>query len=201
VGVLGCGADVVYPPQHADLYRRVAGQGLLLTEYPLGSRPEAFRFPERNRIISGLALGVVVVEATLKSGSLLTAHFALEQGREVFAVPGSIDSFKSTGTHSLLKQGARLVENSDDVLEELSICLRSAAARGSDRKERAPQREMEDIEQKVFNILGMYPLHIDEIVRISKLDAGRISGVLLKLELEGIVSQLPGKMFVRGRDS
>ncbi len=201
VGVLGTGIDVIYPRENQKLFEAVCERGTLVSEFPPGTPPEPRNFPIRNRIISGMSKGVVIVEATKRSGSLITAGMALEQGREVFAVPGSIDSFKSTGTHSLLKQGARLAENSDDVLEELSMRLRSAAGRGSERKESAPQREMDEIEQKVFGILGMYPLHIDEIVRVSKLDAGRISGVLLKLELEGIVHQLPGKMFVRGQDS
>jgi len=200
VGVLGTGIDVVYPRENERLFESVCERGTIVSEFPPGTPPDARNFPIRNRIISGMSKGVVVVEATKRSGSLITAGMALEQGREVFAVPGSIDSFKSTGTHSLLKQGARLVENSDDVLEELAFSLRSSPGPDSDGKETALSREMDEIERKIFDILGMYPLHIDEIVRISKLDAGTISGVLLKMELEGIVSQLPGKMFVKGQD-
>ncbi len=118
--VLGCGVDVAYPRTHADLLREIAGQGVLLSEYPLGTRPEGFRFPARNRIISGLVQGVVVVEATEKSGSLITARLALDQGREVFAVPGRIDLPKSAGTHRLIQQGARLVQTVQDILDELS---------------------------------------------------------------------------------
>jgi DNA processing protein len=201
VGVLGTGIDVVYPRENERLFQTVCSRGTIVTEFPPGTPPEPRNFPIRNRIISGMSKGVVVVEATKRSGSLITAGMALDQGREVFAVPGSIDSFKSTGTHSLLKQGARLVENSDDVLEELSMRPRSSPAHGPDRKEAVAWRDMDEIEQRVFDILGMYPIHIDEIVRISKLDAGKILGVLLRLELEGMVNQLPGMMFVRGRDS
>ncbi len=201
VGVLGTGIDVIYPRENERLFESVRERGTLVSEFPPGTPPEPRNFPIRNRIISGMSKGVVVVEATKRSGSLITAGMALDQGREVFAVPGSIDSFKSTGTHSLLKQGARLVENSDDVLEELSMSARSTPAHDPRRKETPPQREMDEIEQQIFDILEMYPLHIDEIVRISKLDAGRILGVLMRLELEGMVDQLPGKMFVKGRDS
>ena len=121
IGVLGSGVDVVYPPQHAALFKEVAARGLLMSEYPLGTTPDGFRFPERNRIISGVSLGTVVVEASLKSGSLITARLALDHGRDVFAVPGRIDSPKSQGTHRLLQQGAKLVGCVDDILEELDM--------------------------------------------------------------------------------
>jgi DNA processing protein len=128
VAVLGCGIDVVYPRAHADLFREIIDGGLLLSEYPLGTRPEGFRFPERNRIISGLVKGVVVVEATEKSGSLITARLGLDQGREVFAVPGRIDSPKSAGTHRLIQQGAHLVHTVADILEGLSWAKGDASA-------------------------------------------------------------------------
>lgn len=195
VGVLGCGADVVYPPQHGELYREVAGRGLLLTEYPLGSKPEGFRFPERNRIISGLALGVVVVEATLKSGSLLTAHFALEQGREVFAVPGRIDSTKSQGAHRLLQQGAKLVHSVDDILEELNLAGLAAVNRVP-----LPQPDSSPLtgaEQQLLACLEVYPQTVDQLVRQSGCEPARILSLLLDLELKGLVRQLPGQEYER----
>ncbi len=121
VAVLGCGLDIVYPRQNLPLFRKIAESGVLVSEYPLGTRPEGFRFPARNRIIAGLSKGVVVVEAAKRSGSLITAQIALDCGREVFAVPGHIDSCKSEGTHWLLKQGAKLVQNAADIVEELNI--------------------------------------------------------------------------------
>ncbi|MCI5131942.1 MAG: DNA-protecting protein DprA, partial [Candidatus Electrothrix sp. EH2] len=119
IAVLGCGLDVIYPGENRDLYQQIAEQGLLLSEYPLATPPQGFRFPERNRIVSGLSLGVLIVEAAVRSGALITARLALEQNREVFAVPGRIDSPKSQGTHSLLRQGATLVRSVDDILAEL----------------------------------------------------------------------------------
>ena len=119
VAVLGCGLDVVYPQQNKSLYAQIAARGALVTEYPLGTRPEGFRFPARNRIIAGLSQGVIVVEAAKKSGSLITAQMALDYGREVFAVPGQVDSCKSEGTHWLLQQGAKLVQKVEDIVDEL----------------------------------------------------------------------------------
>ena len=196
VGVLGCGADVVYPPQHADLFREVAGQGLLLSEYPLGTRPEGFRFPERNRIISGLCLGVVVVEASLKSGSLITAGLALEQGREVFAVPGRVDSAKSQGTHRLLQQGAKLVHSVQDILEEFS---QAGLFAESPRPERpaVPSAPMTAAEQQLWDCLDVYPLTVDQLVRQSGFAPARVLSLLLDLELKGLVRQLPGQEYER----
>ncbi|MHB8810574.1 MAG: DNA-processing protein DprA [Desulfobulbaceae bacterium] len=201
IGVLGCGADVVYPPQHADLFREVAGQGLLLSEYPLGARPEGFRFPERNRIISGLCLGVVVVEASLKSGSLITAGLALEQGREVFAVPGRVDSAKSQGAHRLLQQGAKLVHTVEDILEEFSQAGIFAQASRPERSI-APSVPMTAAEQQLWDCLDVYPLTVDQLVRQSGFAPARVLSLLLDLELKGLVRQLPGQEYERRlRDS
>lgn len=196
IGVLGCGADVVYPPQHGALFEEVGRQGLLLTEYPLGSRPESFHFPERNRIISGLSLGVVVVEASLKSGSLITAGLALEQGREVFAVPGRIDSVKSQGAHRLLQQGAKLVRGVDDILEEFSLAG-IFAERSPDDFPGPPPAPMTAAEEQLWNCLDVYPLTVDELVRQSGFHPAQVLSLLLDLELKGMVRQLPGQEYER----
>lgn len=195
IGVLGCGIDIVYPRQHESLFREVGDKGLLVSEYPLGSPPEGFRFPERNRIISGLAAGVVVVEASLKSGSLITARLALEQGREVFAVPGRIDSVKSEGPHRLLQQGAKLVHVVDDIIDE----LRLAGSTGdfSAAVENPEPPAVSNDEQVLLDLLEVYPVSIDELVRHSGRPAGDVFDLLLRLELKGMVRQLPGQQYER----
>ncbi len=191
-GVLGCGIDVVYPQAHEKLYREIGEQGVLLSEYPCGTRPDGFRFPARNRIISGLAQGVVVVEATLKSGSLITARLALDQGREVFAVPGRVDSAKSAGTHRLLQQGAHLAQSADDIMRELDLVI---AGVGSDRNPRQAPRETGKDEQCILDCLDVYPVDIDTIMRVSGLEMARVLDLLLQLELQGLVRQRPGQLY------
>lgn len=193
--VLGTGIDVLYPKSNKKLLDQIIEKGAAITEFPLGTPPEPKHFPIRNRIISGLSRGVVVVEATKNSGSLITASLALEQGREVFAVPGSIDSFKSTGCHFLIKQGARLVENADDILDELGLNYPHAAK--TDTFKENPLPPMERNEKAIYDIIGDYPIHIDQIAREGRLEPGEVSNVLTRMELKGIIRQLPGKMFVR----
>jgi DNA processing protein len=197
IAVMGTGIDVVYPATNKRLFEQVVESGAVISEFPLGTPPEAKNFPIRNRIISGLSRGVAVVEATRKSGSLITASFALDQGREVFAVPGSIDSFKSTGTHFLIKQGAKLIENADDILSEFGFV--SECAQESDLFKGAfgAPPAMDESEEKVYEIISDYPMHIDEIVRLGGMDAGEVLSILMRMELNGVVKQLPGKMFVR----
>jgi len=195
VGVLGTGIDAVYPPSNKKLFEAMIEKGAVITEFPLKTPPEPRNFPIRNRLISGLSRGVIVVEATMKSGSLITASVALEQGREVFAVPGSVHSFKSTGCHFLIKQGAKLVENADDVLDELGLNYTYAAKRDSYMEPALPP--LEDKEKKVYDLIGDYPVHIDDIVREGNLEPGTAAAVLMRMELKGIVRQLPGKLFVR----
>jgi DNA processing protein len=195
VAVLGTGIDIVYPASNKRLFESIIGKGTALSEFPLGTPPEPKNFPIRNRLISGLSRGVVVVEATMRSGSLITASIALEQGREVFAVPGSVHSFKSTGCHFLIKQGAKLVESSDDILDELGMNYPFAPKTDTFKQETFPP--MDDSERAIYEILGDYPLHIDQIAQEGDMKAGEVSSILTRMELKGIIRQLPGKMFVR----
>ncbi|MBM9536856.1 DNA-processing protein DprA [Desulfobulbus alkaliphilus] len=194
VAVLGCGVDKVYPPAHAALFKDIAVSGMLLSEYPLGTAPEGFRFPARNRIISGLVQGVVVVEATEKSGSLITAKLALEQGREVFAVPGRIDSPKSRGTHSLIQQGACLVQSVQDIVEGLSWKIERVESlpRGQDSSAMNP---LAPAEEHVLACLDVYALDIEEIVRKTGLELIDIHPALLGLELKGYIRQVSGQRY------
>ncbi len=193
VGVLGCGVDVVYPRSHAKLYEQVAAQGVLVSEYPLGSRPEGFRFPARNRIISGLSLGVIVVEATCRSGSLITARMALEQGREVFAVPGRIDSGKSEGTHRLIQQGAFLVQSAEDVVNELQLAAAMHPPEADEREQ--PAQEINQQEKQLLASLDVYPVNIDELAAATGLESSQLHDLLLRLELKGLIRQLPGQQY------
>lgn len=197
IAVMGTGIDLVYPGSNKKLYQQIAENGTIITEFPLGSPPEPKNFPIRNRIISGLSRGIAVVEATRNSGSLITASLALEQGRDVFAVPGSINSFKSTGAHFLIKQGAKLIENADDILNEFGFFGSNIPAKES--LSDAPQMlpVMDESEHKLYEIAGNYPMHMDEIVRLSNMDASEVSSILMKMELKGLLKQLQGKMFVR----
>ncbi len=197
VAVLGSGLDRIYPYENRELYHRIARSGAVVSEFPLGSAPEPHRFPIRNRIISGISLGTVVVEATAKSGSLITARLALEQDREVFAVPGNIHSFKSAGTHRLIKQGAQLVESARDVLELLSHAMRGRIADPRAERERMLDNlpAMTPDEARVFHALGPDPIHIDDLVRQVAMPPAQLSGILLQLELKGVVHQEPGKRF------
>jgi len=197
IAVIGTGIDLVYPAINNKLFERIIESGAVITEFPLGTPPEARNFPIRNRIISGLGRGVLVVEAARKSGSLITASFALDQGREVFAVPGSIHSFKSTGTHFLIKQGAKLVENAEDILNDLGFGYGPLQKGGSVNDTSTVTGNLNAGEKKIYDIIGDYPMHIDQIVRAGDMDSGMVLSVLMKMELEGLIKQLPGKMFVR----
>ena len=197
IAVVGTGIDVVYPASNKELFKQIEANGVIVSEFPTGTPPEPKNFPIRNRIISGLSRGTVVVEATRNSGSLITASLALDQGRDVFAVPGSIDSFKSTGTHFLIKQGAKLIENADDILDEFGFVGKGGVGKGIPGDTGAPDRDMDEFERKVYEIIGDYPMHMDNIIRLGKMEVGKVAGILMKMELEGIVKQLPGKMFVR----
>ena len=196
VAVLGCGVDVVYPRSHAGLYEQVKERGLLVSEYPLSTRPDGFRFPARNRIISGLSLGVIVVEATCKSGSLITARLALDQGREVFAVPGRIDSMKSEGTHRLIQQGAHLVQSAGDVLEELQLAVSMHQVESVGDGEMSFETLSRPEEQLLAHI-DVYPVDIDELSTKIDCSPGSLHDLLLRLELKGFIRQLPGQQYER----
>jgi DNA processing protein len=193
IAVLGCGLGTVYPAENKSLLHKIAESGAVISEFPFLTPPEAHNFPVRNRIISGLALGTIIVEATHKSGSLITARLAAEQGREVFAVPGSVTSFKSMGTHRLIKEGAKLVEHVNDVIEELNI-----SQQGATMEPKAPPAiPLTQGEEIILSELSPYPIHIDKLARQVSLSAGEVSGLLLQLELKGLVTQSPGKLFSR----
>lgn len=193
IAVLGCGLGITYPAENRRLYHRIVESGAVISEFPFLTPPEARNFPVRNRIISGLSLGTVIVEATHQSGSLITARLAAEQGREVFAVPGSITSFKSMGTHRLIKQGAKLVEHVEDIVEELNIAISEPSA---DVEEKPPVPLTQE-ERGILDELSPYPVHIDKLVRELSLSPARVSGLLLQLELKGLVTQSPGKFFAK----
>ena len=199
IAVVGTGLDRVYPSRHLDLAHRIARHGLLVSEYPLGTPPLAPNFPKRNRIISGLSQGTLVVEAALASGSLITARLATEQGREVFAIPGSIHAPQSRGCHALIKQGAKLVESAQDVLEECSWALPTAtsstagdtAVGSGEPAAIAPQ------ESALLQAMGYDPVGLDALVNRTGMDAASLQVQLLELELDGVVARLPGALFQR----
>jgi DNA processing protein len=193
IAVLGCGIDRVYPPENRHLMAQIAGSGAVIAENPFGTRPEGGFFPARNRIISGLAAGTVIVEATSDSGSLITAKYALEQGRRLFAVPGNAGAPTSQGTNSLIKEGAVLVETAGDVLRQLGR-TGPPAPRGTGH----PLPALNEEERTVFAALTAEPAHIDSIMNACGIPAGRLGGILTALELKGLAAQLPGKYFTTG---
>lgn len=198
LAVLGCGLKTIYPRENRRLYHDIADNGAVISEFSIDSTPEARHFPMRNRIIAGMSTGTIVVEAAARSGSLITARLTAEYNREVFAVPGSVHSFQSTGTHSLLKQGAKLVENELDVIEELDHMVHPATPSSPPNApddSKGPVFKPDMPEQKILNCLGPYPVHIDTIIEQSGLDAGVVNASLLCLELKGVVKQTPGKYF------
>ncbi|MCX5849992.1 MAG: DNA-processing protein DprA [Deltaproteobacteria bacterium] len=201
IAILGSGLDVIYPPENKKLFADIIQNGAVISEFPLGTPPRSANFPARNRIISGMSYGVVIVEAGEKSGSLITARLALEQGREVFAVPGSIDSAGSRGTNKLIKQGAKLIENTDDILEEIlpqierTTLLKPAAALNSAETKKEPTQILNDVDQKIFNCVCIGRVHIDDLISSTGLPSADILSALTTMELKGIIQQHPGKFF------
>lgn len=200
LGVMGCGLDRTYPAEHRQLRQAIAHQGAVLSELPLGAAPHSYHFPRRNRLISGLALGVVVTEAAIESGSLITARLAGEQGREVFAVPGFVKADNSRGPNSLIRDGARLVESARDVVDELRPQLDAAFRRRLDeRVEARPESHLQlgTQETLVYDALNAMPQSVDEVIRRTGLAAFHVTPILLSLELKNCIRQLPGLQYVR----
>ena len=219
VAVLGCGIDRVYPKEHKELHEVIAQKGCLITEFPIGKEPKGFHFPIRNRIICGLSVGVVVVEGSKDSGSLYTAEFALDYGRELYAYPGPAQSYNYSGTHLLLKKGARLIENSYELLEDLSLVLDLELSSPKKNKKMYPQAkeiilnsieenvdekeknlDLSDEENKVMNLLSFEKKHFDEIVNESQLQVNQISSAITKLVLKDLCIQCDGNYYIRNNN-
>ena len=200
LAVMGCGLDRTYPADHRQLRETIEQHGAVLSELPLGAAPHGYHFPRRNRIISGLSMGVVVTEAAIESGSLITARLAGEQGREVFAVPGFVKAEQSRGPNSLIKDGARLVESAKDILEELlpqldpAFRARLAEGAGTVAQPKVPFSLDETL---VYDALSVLPQPVDEVIRRSGLPAAQVAAILLSLELKNCIRQLPGNEYVR----
>ena len=190
IAVLGSGIDVPYPPENAGLMKRITKSGCVVSEFPPGTKPERGNFPVRNRIISGLSLGVVVIEATSYSGALITAEYALEQNREVFSVPGMITSKRSSGTNTLIKKGAVLVESAEDVIKELAPQLK-----GFIRESTKRSVSLSDDERNIVKYLSKEPVNVDVLTRESKIPLNKLLSILTALELKGVVKQAEGKRF------
>ncbi|MBL7196515.1 MAG: DNA-protecting protein DprA [Candidatus Omnitrophica bacterium] len=203
IAVLGGGLLKLYPSENKKLAQSVSEYGAVISEFNLEMSPLARNFPRRNRLISGLSLGVVVVEAARNSGALITADLALQQSREVFAVPGKMDSITSVGSHSLIKQGAKLISNTNDIIEELAIKLREfpdIKTKVCDQKDDIPKKqamELDNNTKNVYEVLSKEPMHIDEIIISTKMKISQLSFILMKLQLKNMVKELPGKNFVR----
>ncbi len=202
IAVLGNGLATVYPTENKKLFEEIGEKGAVISEFSMATPPATYNFPRRNRIISGLSLGVIVAEASAQSGALITSRFALEQGREVFAVPGKVDSVNSQGVHSLIKDGAKLVNNINDVLEELAPQLKfhlkgTNTITAQDTSLSEFTKNLSGEEAVIFERIHEDAVHIDEIADKSGRSVSQVTGVLLKLELKHLVRQLPGKLFVR----
>ncbi len=196
--MLANGLAQVYPPEHEDLAAAVIDAGALITEMPMLQAPIAGLFPQRNRLISGLSLGVVVIEATPRSGSLSTARHAMEQNREVFAVPGPVDSLASQGCHALIRDGARLVETVDDILDELGPLVREVPVEPGQTPVRHPaELSLSDHERSLLGQLADRPTGVDELILRTGLTAAQVLATLSVLEMRRLVRRLPGHQFVR----
>ncbi len=193
VAVLGTGVDQIYPARHKDLYQLIATQGALISEFPIGTKPFAGNFPRRNRILSGLSLGVLVVEAAIESGSLISARLAAEQGREVFAIPGSVLNPLSRGCHKLIREGAVLVETPDDILVELAPQLRSVVAgKPTDQPATAEPKETDPLRLKVIEAMGFDVVSADQICALSGIPYAELSVILTNMELDGVIESTHG---------
>ncbi|MBU1026220.1 MAG: DNA-processing protein DprA [Candidatus Margulisbacteria bacterium] len=208
IAVLGCGVDVPYPPSNKGLMERIKQSGAIVSEFPPGEEPDNWKFPARNRIISGLTLGTIVIEGGYKSGAMITAKLALDQGREVFAVPGNIESELSRGPHWLIKQGAKLVEGVEDVLEELNMVMPKKMSNDQCFAQKCFSTmcqmsnecinvaELSNEEQKIVSVLSLEPRHIDSITIETEFSTQQVLSLLMMLEVKKVIRQLPGKMYI-----
>jgi len=198
IAVLGSGLKNIYPPENEALAHSIAQKGAVISEFPLDTQPYPYNFPRRNRIISGLSAGVVVVEAAQNSGALITADFALEQGREVYALPGKVDSPTSYGTNDLIKQGAKLVTNVADILEELNLNTQpNCIGKTADMEAAEAEVSLEPEEENIFNLLNKGPMNIDEMIDNTKFTIPRLNSLLVSLEIKKKIKRLSGQQFVR----
>jgi DNA processing protein len=197
IAIVGTGLDRVYPKGHLTLAHRIAQRGLLLSEYPLGTPPLAANFPQRNRLISGLSRATLVVEAALQSGSLITARLAVEQGKDVFAIPGSIHATQARGCHALIKQGAKLVESAQDILEEFDLPTPAAPAQLQTTDASQTESAANSDELALLEALGYDPIGLDAVQHRTGLDTAKLQVLLMGLELQGLVARMPGALFQR----
>lgn len=192
IAVIGSGIDVIYPPENKKLFQQISEQGLIISEYSLGTKPDAQNFPKRNRIISGLTLGTLIIETRINGGAMQTAAYAIDQNREIFAIPGNINSKQSEGPNSLIQRGeAKLVFSAEDIIEELKSKLDVKESKKFDRQ----QIELNLFEEKLLSVLKEDPKHIDELSKITSMSVPDCLVNLLMLEFKGLVKQLPGKVF------
>lgn len=192
VAVVGSGLDVIYPPENKKLFEQIKGEGLIVSEFELGTKPDAQNFPQRNRIISGLSLGTVIIETKLNGGAMQTAAYALDQNREVFALPGNINSLQSEGTNALIQKGeAKLITNAEDVLVELNLKIKPSIGENIP----PPKVDLNFFEQKILDALSNDPKHIDKLADEISISSSECLVSLLSLEFKGLVTQLPGKNF------
>ena len=197
IAVMATGVAEIYPPEHADLAVDISKSGAVVSEFPLDQKPRPGLFPQRNRIISGLSLGVIIVEATRNSGALYTARHAMEQGREVFAIPGQVDSVASEGCHELIREGATLIRNIDDVLNELGPLSSPRTSPEATPVHHPREMTLNPQEKEVLNLIGSAQIHVDEVLRTTQLDASRVLSTLTVLEMKRFIRRLPGNMFIR----
>ncbi len=200
IAVLGCGIDRTYPPEHAALRRTIEDHGAVISELPIGAPPQSHHFPRRNRILSGMSMGVLVTEAALKSGSLITAKLALEQGRDVFAVPGSVKEDACRGSNGLIKEGAKLVEGAQDILDEITPQLDARMRAGLSIRSASLSSDPIPLgaeEALIYHALSYEPQSVDTVIASTRLTPARVTSTLLALELNGRVRQLPGQQYIR----
>jgi len=196
--VFGCGVDVIYPEENGKVYSELIEKGAVISEFPMGAKPDKVNFPRRNRIISGISLGTVVIESGIKGGSLLTAEIAIDQDKEVFAVPGYINSKQSEGTNELIKRGqAKLVTSIEDILNEIEVKLKPILKKDFIEKEIKEISNLNNIERQLFDVIEYEPLHIDKINQVTGLTISDCLVNLLSLEFKGLIRQIPGKNFTR----